>query len=279
MPVINVDIDDDVFLPCYLPLVHSEEFFDIDFLYGGRDSGKSRHIAMQLVISCLLPGYFKCLLIRKVLNTVRSSQYDLIKSVIEEWGLTSLFRFNETRLEIICRANKNGFYGRGLDDVGRIKSFNNPSHCWIEEGNQITAEDFVVILTSLRANQQVKTWFSFNPECEGNYADFWLIRSISATQIVCPSPGSKLLMSRTMGPLTSTSGQPTQRTRTTRIASHNVRPFMSLTSLVRITPTGTKRTPWDAGASGAPAESSGSALKRRNTPGHGMWMHCRCMLP
>lgn len=174
MPVINIDIEDDIFLPCYLPLVHSDEFFDIDFLYGGRDSGKSRHIAMQLVLDCLRPGYFKCLLIRKVLNTVRSSQYDLIKSVIEEWNLTHLFRFNETRLEIICKANKNGFYGRGLDDVGRIKSFNNPSHCWIEEGNQITSEDFVVILTSLRANQQVKTWFSFNPECEGNYSDFWL---------------------------------------------------------------------------------------------------------
>lgn len=174
MPAINIEIDDEVFLPCYLHLVHSDEFFDIDFLYGGRDSGKSRFIASILVIECMRSKYFKCLLIRKVLNTVRSSQFDLIKSIIEEWGLTHLFSFNETRLEIICKANKNGFYGRGLDDVGRIKSFNNPSHAWIEEGNQITAEDFVVILTSLRAGQRVKTWFSFNPECEGNYTDFWL---------------------------------------------------------------------------------------------------------
>lgn len=174
MPVVNIELDDEVFLKCYRHLIHDTEFFDIDFLYGGRDSGKSRHIAMQLVVSCLQEKYFKCLLIRKVLNTVRSSQFDLIKSVIEEWGLNHLFTFNETRLEIICKANKNGFYGRGLDDVGRIKSFNNPSHCWIEEGNQITAEDFVVVLTSLRANQRVKTWFSFNPECEGNYTDFWL---------------------------------------------------------------------------------------------------------
>jgi PBSX family phage terminase large subunit len=176
MPVVNIELDDEIFLEVYRHLVHDTEFFDIDFLYGGRDSGKSRHIAMQLVIDCMRQKYFKCLLVRKVLNTVRSSQYDLIKSVIDEWGLKHLFTFNETRLEIICKANKNGFYGRGLDDVGRIKSFNNPSHCWIEEGNQITSEDFVVILTSLRANQQVKTWFSFNPECDGNYTDFWLYK-------------------------------------------------------------------------------------------------------
>ena len=171
--MIEIEIPKKVFLPRYYHLIDEDEFFDIDFLYGGRDSGKSRHIAQQLIVECLSASYFKCLLIRKVLNTVRDSQYNLLKSVIEEWNLTSIFSFNDTRLEIRCQ-NGNGFYGRGLDDVGRIKSFNNPSHCWIEEGNQITNEDFVVVLTSLRADQRVKTWFSFNPECDVNYMEFWL---------------------------------------------------------------------------------------------------------
>lgn len=168
-----VNISSEKFLPCYRHLLNKDEFFDIDFLYGGRDSGKSRNTAMELVVDCLRESYFKCLIIRKVLNTVRDSQYSLIKSVIEEWGLKSLFKCNDTRMEIIC-VNGNGFYGRGLDDVNKIKSFNNPSHCWIEEGNQITNDDFVVVLTSLRANQDVKTWFTFNPECDTNYTDFWL---------------------------------------------------------------------------------------------------------
>ena len=172
---VNIEIEDDIFLECYDHLIEDADgFFDIDFLYGGRDSGKSRHIAMRLVKDCLKEGYFRCLLIRKVLNTVRDSQYSLLKSVIEEWEIRHLFSFNDTRMEIRCRVNSNGFFGRGLDDVGRIKSFNNPSHCWIEEGNQISSEDFVVILTSLRAEQRVKTWFSFNPECEVNYTEFWL---------------------------------------------------------------------------------------------------------
>jgi phage terminase large subunit len=171
---IKIKIPKAKFLQCYWHLLNQDEFFDIDFLYGGRDSGKSRHTAMQLVADCLREKYFKCLLIRKELNTVRDSQFSLIKSVIEEWGLKHLFRINETRLEITCINNGNGFFGRGLDDVGRIKSFNNPSHCWIEEGNQIDKDDFVVILTSLRAEQRVKTWFTFNPECDTTYTEFWL---------------------------------------------------------------------------------------------------------
>jgi PBSX family phage terminase large subunit len=169
---IVVNIPKEKFLPCYQHLLGSE-FFDIDFLYGGRDSGKSRHIAQQLIADCLREPYFKCLLVREVLNTVRDSQYSLIKSVVEEWNIKNLFSFNDTRLEIKC-INGNGFYGRGLDDVGRIKSFANPSHCWMEEGNQTNRDDFVVVLTSLRANQRVKTWFSFNPECDVTYTDFWL---------------------------------------------------------------------------------------------------------
>lgn len=180
MSPIEIKIDyETVFLPCYRHLLNDgkqyhSKFFDIDFLYGGRDSGKSRHIAMQLLIDCMISPYFKCLLVRKVLNTVRGSQFSLLKGIIEKWGLKKFFSINESRMEIIFKPTGNGFYCRGLDNVDNIKSFDNPSHCWIEEGNQISKDDFVVILTSLRAEQRVKTWFSFNPECDMNYTEFWL---------------------------------------------------------------------------------------------------------
>lgn len=174
MPEINISISKDKFLPIYQPLILSDEVFDIDFLMGGRDSGKSRHIAMQLIIDCLRDTVFRCILIRKVLNTIRDSQYSLIQSIVQEWKIEHLFKFNSSRLEIMC-INGNGFFGRGLDDVGRIKSFNNPTTAWLEEMNQITSEDMVVVLTSLRNNDvNVKTWCSFNPECEENYTEFWL---------------------------------------------------------------------------------------------------------
>lgn len=180
MAEMNINIDfESVFLRCYHHLLndgkkYNSKFFDIEFLYGGRDSGKSRHVAMQLLIACMLLPYFKCMLIRKVLNSVRESQFSLLCTLIEDWQLDQLFSINHTRMEIIFIPNGNGFYARGLDKVDKIKSFNNPSHCWIEEGNQIEKDDFVVILTSLRANQRVQTFFTFNPECEVNYTEFWL---------------------------------------------------------------------------------------------------------
>ncbi|MDP4151182.1 MAG: PBSX family phage terminase large subunit [Bacteroidota bacterium] len=172
--VINLEFKEDIFLPIYRPLVHNSELFDIDFMYGGRDSGKSYFIAAILLICCLQLPYFRCVLIRKVSNTIKESQWQLMKDIIDGWGLSHLFRFNKNPLEISC-VNGNKFICRGLDEPAKLKSISNPSHCWVEEGNQITSEDFVTILTTLRYNQgNTKTWFSFNPECEVNYTDFWL---------------------------------------------------------------------------------------------------------
>lgn len=180
MAEIKVNIKKDVFLGVYRHLLEDSREWDIDFLYGGRDSGKSRHIAMQLVLDCMGLKYFRCVLCRKVANTVKESQWQLIKDVVELWGLSEFFDFKVNPLEIVCK-NGNKFICRGLDEPARLKSISNPSHCWVEEGNQINAEDFVTILTTLRYNGgQTKTWFSFNPECEENYTEFWLYQEFFA---------------------------------------------------------------------------------------------------
>jgi phage terminase large subunit len=111
---------------------------------------------------------------RKVKDTIKDSQCQLIKDIAEEWKVDHLFKFNKSPLEITC-VNGNKFICRGLDEPAKIKSVSNPSHCWVEEGNQIDNTDFVTILTTLRYNEgNVKTWFTFNPECEVNYTEFWL---------------------------------------------------------------------------------------------------------
>lgn len=190
-PVIEVQIPEDAFLDCYKHLVVDSNGQlvevpsvtdkilgqpDIDFLWGGRDSGKTRHIAMQLLIDCLTLPYFRCVLVRKVFNTIKDSQWQQLKDVAEEWGVEHLFTFKEAPLEIIC-LNGNKFICRGMDDPAKLKSVSNPSHCWAEEMNQLDRDDFIIIMTSLRYNGgKVKTWCSFNPECDGDYQDFWLYK-------------------------------------------------------------------------------------------------------
>lgn len=178
MSQIIVDIPKRAFLPCYHHLLESQA--DIDFLYGGRDSGKSRFIAQKLLIDCLSLPYFRCVLARKVFNTIKESQWQLLKDVAEEWGIDHLFNFRISPLEITCK-NGNKFICRGMDEPGKLKSISNPSHCWAEEMNQLELDDFVVIMTSLRYNKgRVKVWCSFNPECDGDFADYWLYKTFFA---------------------------------------------------------------------------------------------------
>lgn len=175
MNLTTVNIPKKAFLPVYHHLLNSTA--DIDFLWGGRDSGKSAHIARQLIVDCLRLPYFRCVLVRKVFNTVKDSQWQMIKDIVEEWGLHDLFTFNVSPLEIRC-VNGNKFLCRGMDDPGRIKSLANPSHAWAEELNQFEQDDFIVLMTSLRYNKgKVKVWASFNPECEGEFGDFWLYKT------------------------------------------------------------------------------------------------------
>jgi len=170
----KVSIPLKAFLPVYQPLLKSNA--DIDFLWGGRDSGKTAHIARQLIYECMHLPYFRCVLARKVFNTIKESQWQMIKDICISWGVDHLFTFNQNPLEIKC-VNGNKFICRGMDDASNLKSVANPSHCWAEEMNQLSQDDFILIMSSLRFNQgKVKMWCSFNPECDVDFNDYWLYK-------------------------------------------------------------------------------------------------------
>lgn len=102
----------------------------------------------------------------------------MLKDVATEWGVDHLFTFKVAPLEITCNINGNKFICRGMDEPGKLKSISNPSHCWAEEMNQLERDDFVIIMTSLRYNKgRIKVWCSFNPECDGDFNEFWLYQS------------------------------------------------------------------------------------------------------
>lgn len=175
---ITVNIPKKAFLPCYHHLLNSEAH--IDFYWGGRDSGKSQDIAQQLIKDCLSLPYFKCMLIKKTFNSIKESQWETIKNICENWGVDHLFTFKVAPLTIEC-VNGNKFLGRGCDNPQSIKSTRNPSHSWIEEGNQLTLDDFITVTTTLRANNaKVKQRVSFNPEFDGDYEEHWLWKNFFA---------------------------------------------------------------------------------------------------
>lgn len=174
MPV-TLEIDEEVFLEPYRPLLHSAA--DVNFLWGGRDSGKSVFIAQHLLLECLGAKYFRGILVKKTYESIKDSQWQLLYDWAVKWNIDQFFTFKSSPLEINCKLNGNKFIARGCDNPAKLKSISNPSHVWYEEGNQLTESDYITISTTLRSEHgKVKEWFSFNPEAEDDFEDFWLYK-------------------------------------------------------------------------------------------------------
>lgn len=170
---LSIDLDN-VFLPVFKPLLSKE--FRLKFSYGGRDAGRSRDKAQRLILACLTRKHFRCILIKKTFNSIKDSQWQLIKDICEEWNIEHLFSFTVSPLSIYCY-NGNRFICRGMDDPAKIKSINEPSDAWVEEGNQLTLEDWIYIITTLRSSYgPVNIEMTFNTETKGDYHDFWLYK-------------------------------------------------------------------------------------------------------
>jgi len=169
---VKLELDYEVFLPKFRYLADSEA--DIIALWGGRDSGKTHFAAQKMVKDCLMLPYFKCILVRKVQDTIKESQFEAIKSVVNDWGLSQFFDFISHPLEIRCK-NGNRFIAKGCDKIEKVKSVKDPTHVWFEELDQITKDDHAVISTTIRStgNRTQEVW-SFNPEYSGDIEDSWL---------------------------------------------------------------------------------------------------------
>lgn len=146
--------------------------------YGGRGSGKTDSTIKKIIVRLLTAPYFKGILVRKVYDTIKDSQYEGIKNEIENMGISSLFTFKVSPLSITC-VNGNKVIARGLDKADKIKGVDNPSFVWYEEGNDMTEDDFNVVTTTIRSTQAdyLQEIFSFNPESETpKYEDFWIYK-------------------------------------------------------------------------------------------------------
>ncbi|MES2040492.1 MAG: hypothetical protein V4495_21950, partial [Pseudomonadota bacterium] len=52
-------------IPAVLGVDMNQSKADINFLWGGRDSGKSHYIAQRLIRKCLKARFFRCIMVKK----------------------------------------------------------------------------------------------------------------------------------------------------------------------------------------------------------------------
>ena len=126
----------------FYPLYANQDRYLV--LWGGGSSGKSRFTAQKIVARIISEKGHRFLCLRKVAKTLRESVFAELKSIIQSWGLTHLFKIPaglSGELHMGC-VNGNEILFAGLDDVEKLKSIVGITGIWIEEASEIDAEDF-----------------------------------------------------------------------------------------------------------------------------------------
>ena len=158
--------------PAYRPLHDAlrREAYAEYWLKGGRGSGKSSFIAIELVLGLLRDAQASAIVVRKVAATLRESAYEQIVWAIDRLGVAGSFRCRLSPLEIVRADTGQRILFRGADDPGKSKSIKLARgyfrYLWFEELAEFDGmEDVRTIRASAfrGADCRCVTFFSYNP--------------------------------------------------------------------------------------------------------------------
>lgn len=136
--------------------------------YGGAGSGKSYTQTQHEIIKCL-QGYEKVMVTRKVASTLKDSVISLFTSIIDDWGLSTIYDENKAT-QFITFKNNSQILFKGLDNSDKIKSINGLTRIWNEEASELTKSDFNQLNLRLRGRPNLQMTSTFNPIDE----DHWI---------------------------------------------------------------------------------------------------------
>lgn len=152
---------------------HFEDFlFDwkwyFYFLVGGYGSGKSYHVALKIIIK-LLEEKRTALVIREVYDTHRDSTLSLFQEIIIDMEVDDRIKIVTSPMEIRF-PNGSKIIFKGMDRPEKLKSVNNVSLIWIEEGSEVKYEGFKELIGRMRhPTLDLHMIVSTNPVAQDNW--------------------------------------------------------------------------------------------------------------
>ncbi len=169
----EIEFNKEIFNDAYIPAFKFQGRYL--HVYGSAGSGKSDWIAGgKILMRAMTEEGHRFLYYRKVAKTIRGSQFQLFKDIIQRWDymgvtanyhLSDLFKINKTDMEIIYKPNGNQLISSGLDDVEKLKSIAGITGTWGEEMTEVEEDEFKQI--DLRMRGITKNYkqhiFSYNP--------------------------------------------------------------------------------------------------------------------
>lgn len=156
----SVNFDPAIFNDAYLPYLESP--YSYELYYGGSGSGKSVWVAQKQLYRNLKLPYHRLIFLRKDAVSVRDSQFQLFKDLIDTYGLRSLYQVKESSMDLIC-VNGNMLLSAGMNSPEKIKSIQMPTDIWCEEFTEFEYEDFEQLDLRLRGKHKTLFTGSFNP--------------------------------------------------------------------------------------------------------------------
>ena len=157
--------------PVFHPLhraLKAEEYGEY-WLMGGRGSGKSSFISLQIVLGLMRDSEANAIIYRKVAAQLRTSVYAQMRWAINQLGLGRWFKFYKSPLQIECLKTGQMILFRGADDPGKSKSIKLEKgyfkYLWFEELTEFDGmEDVRTIKISVfRQEGKAVTFYSYNP--------------------------------------------------------------------------------------------------------------------
>jgi len=133
---------------------------------GGARSSKSYSIAQIFAVRFLSESNKKFLITRKTLPALKLTAYQVMTDMLKDTGLYRYMNHNHTDRIIRYRGNMMAFLS--IDDPEKIKS-TEWNYVWMEEANEFTWDDFVMLDTRMSAPNPDginQTFLSLNPSDE-----------------------------------------------------------------------------------------------------------------
>lgn len=146
-------------------------------MLGGRAGGRSHAVADIFILKLLGKAYFRGVIARQSLDSVRDSQFQHIVDIINKAEIRSLFDIQESTMRIKCLATGNTIIPKGFrtsksTSTAKMKSLTGVTDVWIEEADEVQYEDFLKLDHSLRTveGSGLRIFFTYNTE----KGDHWL---------------------------------------------------------------------------------------------------------
>ena len=144
--------------------------FDYYFLKGGRGSGKSTYVSLEIIQGIIQNPNANAIIYRKVEGTIRDSVYNRMIWAIDRLGFRDYFRAKVSPYRLIYEPTGQEIIFKGCDDPLKSKSIKPTKgyfkYCWLEEVTEFNGmEEVENLVQSIARSNEGKTAvvLTYNP--------------------------------------------------------------------------------------------------------------------